>query len=138
MEKGPKFLITYERYGIMAKTLTEMIKKSNVDFDFIHVIPRGGYPLAVHLSHFLDLEIKNELLPSCEKHVLVVDDLIDEGHTLSHFSMHPELFKIAVLFTKPWSPFKPDYYIGETENWIVFPWEDPEETPNRKGYKNTF
>ena len=72
-----------------------------------------------------------------DKKILVVDDLIDEGRTLKSFAVYPH-YRFAVLYKKPWSPIEPHYYIGETEDWIVFPWEDPEETPNRKGYKNTF
>ena len=136
MKKGPKFLISYERYGIMIKTLTEMIKNSGLEFLSIYPIPRGGYPIAVHLSHFLNVPIRDEVILT-DKNILVVDDLIDEGETLKSFTEYPH-YKFAVLYKKPWSPIKPDFYIGETDNWIVFPWEDPEETPNRKGYKNSF
>jgi xanthine phosphoribosyltransferase len=33
------------------------------------------------------------------------------------------IIKSAVLFYKPTSTFKPDYYAQETTEWIVFPWE---------------
>jgi hypoxanthine phosphoribosyltransferase len=32
--------------------------------------------------------------------------------------------KTAVLFYKPKSKIKPDYYVEETTDWIVFPWEN--------------
>jgi hypoxanthine phosphoribosyltransferase len=35
----------------------------------------------------------------------------------------PAATKTAVLFTKPWSRFKPDYSLEVVDQWVVFPWE---------------
>lgn len=63
------------------------------------------------------------------KSILVIDDIADTGHTLE---LVTELLKkgvptatiqTAVLFYKLKSKVKPNYYVEETADWIVFPWE---------------
>lgn len=62
--------------------------------------------------------------------ILIVDDLVDTGKTVEFVKNHfkNELpnnsIKIAALYYKPKkSVIKPDYYVEETSDWIVFPWE---------------
>lgn len=61
--------------------------------------------------------------------ILVVDDLVDSGKTLDFVltllkQYAPDAtIKTAVLFYKKSSIIKPDYYVEETADWIVFPWE---------------
>ncbi|MGE0207493.1 MAG: phosphoribosyltransferase, partial [Candidatus Babeliales bacterium] len=63
------------------------------------------------------------------KYILIVDDLVDTGETMKFLiealkdSLPKTTIKIATLYYKPTSCIKPDYYIEETTNWIVFPWE---------------
>jgi len=63
------------------------------------------------------------------KSILIVDDLVDSGATISFVKnmvqKHaPEaIIKTAALFYKPSSQVKPDYYVEETNDWIIFPWE---------------
>lgn len=64
------------------------------------------------------------------KSILLVDDLVDSGKTVEFVLelLKKELpkdvvFKVATLFYKPQSTVIPDYYVAETEDWIVFPWE---------------
>lgn len=62
--------------------------------------------------------------------VLIVDDISDKGHTLSHvvsnvnaiFGNH---IQTATIFTKENTTFVPDYYYSEIpdDEWVVFPWE---------------
>jgi len=35
------------------------------------------------------------------------------------------------LFVKPWSGTRPDYYVGTTDRWILFPWEVGEIVRNK-------
>ncbi|WP_243666043.1 phosphoribosyltransferase [Vulcanisaeta sp. JCM 16159] len=60
--------------------------------------------------------------------MLVVDDVTDTGKTLAvardilRFYGAREV-RTATLYVKPWSKIKPDYYVGTTDKWILFPWE---------------
>ena len=63
------------------------------------------------------------------KSMLVIDDLVDTGRSIEYLidllkknTKNPTI-KIATLFYKPHSRIQPDYYIEETKDWIVFPWE---------------
>lgn len=63
------------------------------------------------------------------KSILVVDDLADTGKSLEFVikSLERDLLaniKVATLFYKKKSIIKPDYYVEETSDWIVFPWEE--------------
>ncbi len=61
--------------------------------------------------------------------VLLVDDVADTGITLKAIVEYllnekkPKELKVATLHYKPWSVIKPDYYVEETKDWIVYPWE---------------
>lgn len=64
------------------------------------------------------------------KSILIIDDLVDSGKTMSFIKtlLERELteatIKTAVLFYKSkTSKIVPDYYVQETDEWIVFPWE---------------
>ena len=52
-----KIYIDWENFGIMMDELYEIIKISNIKFDGIYGIPRGGLPIAVALSHKLNLPL---------------------------------------------------------------------------------
>ncbi len=63
-----------------------------------------------------------------DKVVLIVDDVADSGKSLvaaiEHIKeMGAKEIKTATLYYKKHSIVKPDYYINETESWIVYPWE---------------
>lgn len=118
--------------------------------DLIVGIARGGLIPAVRLSHLLnDLSMKvihikyyenvNEEkeepevswsdLGKLKGKVLIVDDVADTGKTLeaavNNLQDHIEgELKICSIAYKPSSKIKPDYYVYETEKWIVFPWEE--------------
>lgn len=62
------------------------------------------------------------------KKVLVVDDVADSGKSLLAAVNHikendPEIIKTATLYYKKQSLIKPDFFINETQAWIVYPWE---------------
>ena len=118
--------------------------------DIIVGVARGGLIPAVRLSHitndtlmrvvdvkfYTDIEKRtekptitvplNENIKDCN--VLIVDDVADTGKTLIEvkkhvLSLNPKKMKIAVIAKKPKSIIDPDYYVFETEKWIIFPWE---------------
>ena len=130
--------------------LANKIKRSNYRPDLIVGISRGGWPPARVISDFLEnpniANIKVEFysditktlkkpvitqnisMPVREKSVLLVDDVADTGTTLK--LVYDKLItnkakdvKVATLYYKPKSVFKPDFYMMETNAWVIFPWE---------------
>ncbi len=75
------------------------------------------------------------------KKILLIDDVADSGVSLD-FAMKylnmkkPLEVRIGTLYYKPWSKVKPQYYVEETESWIIFPHERyefmTEQLKNRK------
>ncbi|KXA98680.1 xanthine phosphoribosyltransferase [candidate division MSBL1 archaeon SCGC-AAA259J03] len=118
--------------------------------DVIVGIARGGLVPSVRLSHLLndllmrvvhvkyyenvtETKEKPEIFWSdVEKlkgKVLIVDDVADTGSTLEVVLDHlksrvEEDLRICTIAYKPSSKIEPDYYIYETEKWIIFPWEE--------------
>lgn len=143
-----KVFITYHDYAYLMDILVNMLKEYK--FDYIVAPPRGALPIATHLSHHLDVKniylyALDTLMIKSKSHILLVDDIADTGVTLAKYAHQVQLYdaekrkhKIttATLFYKPHSEFKPDYYVDETNNWIVFPWEVFDERPNREKYKH--
>lgn len=68
-------------------------------------------------------EIKNA------RNVLIVDEIIDSGRTMSKIytilnDKYGEInFKVATIFYKKSAEFTPDYYAKETAEWVDFFWE---------------
>jgi hypoxanthine phosphoribosyltransferase len=113
-----KINISWNEVGKMIDELAIKIKKSGIKFDGIFGIPRGGLPLAVMLSHELDLPVL--LYPT--KNSLVVDDISDNGFTLQRMKNK----KIATLYSTDWTITKPDWFVEmkkSKDDWLVFPWE---------------
>ncbi|MDI6820271.1 MAG: phosphoribosyltransferase [Candidatus Hodarchaeaceae archaeon] len=121
------------------------------DPDVIVGVARGGLIPAVRLSHLLGdkmlriIHVKYykgvnlrreepELLADVGKlegKVLVVDDVADTGTTLEFVVRHlkergAKEVRVATVAWKPHSRIKPDFYVFETDKWIVFPWEEME------------
>lgn len=114
-------------------------------------ISRGGLPLAVALSHRLNLplsvvgvssyNVKNEqetlvcdtpdvIFEGWEGNVLICDDIADSGKTLCFLIDKMEGlsncnagYYTATLFYKETSVIKPDIFVEATDKWVVFPWE---------------
>ena len=110
----------------------------------IYGIPRGGSYVALELSNIMGLP----LVDSPEQNTLIVDDICDSGETLSAF----EDWKTGVLHLKPTAKIRPTFYVDQTKNWIVYPWESKTEgikdnitrilefigeDPNRDGLRDT-
>lgn len=79
---------------------------------------------------FIDNQIAKQT-NTLGKKILIVDDLVDSGHTLKGVieniqnNYHPELLHTAVIWKKDSSIITPDFYLKETvqEDWIVQPFE---------------
>ncbi len=140
--------ISWGEYGNLAEALAEKVRAKGKKFDLVVGIARGGIPVAMVVSDHLDVKIDfinvksyndigkrtapkilSTLTEGVEgKHVLLVDDLVDQGDTMAFLSnfldeQKPKSLETAVLFRKPWSKTEPDYFLETVSEWIVFPFE---------------
>jgi hypoxanthine phosphoribosyltransferase len=148
--------VSWEEYNTLVERLALAVYASDFRFNQIICIARGGLrvgdvlsrifeaPLAILSTHSYTSEggtTRGELViaehmtmtkPRLGDRVLLVDDMVDSGHTLA--TVHDELprrfphitaLKTAVLWWKACSVFKPDYYVDYlAENpWIHQPFE---------------
>ena len=64
--------------------------------------------------------------------VLLIDDLVDSGYTMEsicnelHDKYKVKDIQTAVIYKKTNSVLVPDYFVEETDKWIVFPYEQNE------------
>jgi len=134
----------------MSEKLAEMVVESGFKPDVVVAVSRGGFAPARILCDLLDIKklasVKVEYYTSVGVRgkepvivyplnadvkglsVLVVDDVADSGYSLLKAKTHVEEkgaseVRTATLHYKPWSVIKPDYYVDETEDWVVYPWE---------------
>ena len=129
--------VNYSQFGDLMERLVQQIIVSGFKFEMVYGVPRGGLPIAVHLSHRLGLLYYGWPPPNSET-LLIVDDIVDEGTTmLKAKSVWTKAFT-ASLFIKPHAKEEslPDFHVYKTEDWVVFPWEVFEGKPNRDRYKD--
>ena len=143
--------INWTEYGNLADALAEKVRSNGERYDLVIGIARGGVPVAMVVSDHLGVKLDIINVKSYEgiaernpprilttlteavkgKNVLLVDDLVDQGDTMTTVSKFlqsqgPMVLKTAVLFKKPWSTTEPDYFLEVVDKWIVFPWEHGE------------
>ncbi len=143
-------ILTWHRFLDMSIELAEKIVSSRKLPDTVIAVLRGGYFIAKILADYLGLEsiatievkfykgvgeraerpivVKPITVDIKGRDVLIVDDVADTGRTLQVVADIARLHGArtvytAALFYKPWSITIPDYYVDETDKWIVFPWE---------------
>ena len=78
-----------------------------------------------HSKHVIAQDVGVDIF---QKKILLVDDLADSGESLrcalDYLKLKdPKEVKIATLLYKPWSKVKPDYFVEEATEWVVFPHE---------------
>ena len=148
--------ISWDRYNMLVERLALTVHESGYNFNQIICIARGGLrvgdvlsrifttPLAILSTHSYTAEggmLRGELViaehmtmtaPKLGEQVLLVDDMVDSGHTLELvFNTLPQRFphiaevKTAVLWWKACSVFKPDYFVEYLPDspWIHQPFE---------------
>lgn len=135
---------------LYTRDLAQKILNKKHKFDAVVSIERGGACPSRLLSDFLDIPIIyhinvtyyegiNEKMEHpaitqtlicniADQHILVCDDVSDSGNSLlmvKEYLKQQQCTSIttATIYIKPWTAFVPDYYVKETEAWIVFPWE---------------
>lgn len=136
--KPKKRQVNYRQFGDLMERLAQTIIMSGREFEFVYGNPRGGLPIAVHLSHRLGLKLRSMMWPLNTKTLLVVDDIVDTGDSMITLKSLWDKASTASLFIKPHAKegSLPDYYVYETMDWVVFPWEVFEDKPNRKIYEH--
>lgn len=144
---------SWEEIYNLCLDLSDRIKQQKYEPEIIVGIARGGWIPARILSDLLgnsytanlkidfyrgvgetkDRPVITQTISTIVegKKVLITDDVADSGKSLKVAREHLEQcgasqVKIATIYYKPWSIVKPDFYISETEAWIVFPWERKE------------
>jgi len=152
----PILHVSWDQYNTLVERLALKVYESGFKFNQIICIARGGlrvgdvlsrifeHPLAILSTHSYSSEggtIRGELViaehmtmtkPRLGERVLLVDDMVDSGHTLAAvYSELPRRFphvaalKTAVVWWKACSVFAPDYHVEYlAENpWIHQPFE---------------
>ncbi|MFB0560476.1 MAG: phosphoribosyltransferase [Candidatus Lokiarchaeia archaeon] len=143
-----------EVYDLLIK-LAKKIVDENYRPNLIVGIARGGWIIARILSDLLDIkdvanirvEFYDDVLLTRDrpritqevsvdvrgKKILLCDDVADTGKSLKIAADYlrdegVSEIKISTLHLKPTSIVCPDYYVSETDAWIIYPWEVFETT----------
>jgi hypoxanthine phosphoribosyltransferase len=148
--------VSWHEYNTLVERLALQVHESGWRFNQIICIARGGLrvgdvlsriyelPLAILSTHSYTAEggtLRGQLViaehmtmtaPRLGDRVLVVDDMVDSGHTLQMVVKElPQRFphitdiRTAVVWYKARSVFKPDYYVAYLPDnpWIQQPFE---------------
>ncbi len=134
----------------MLHNLTMKMDADSITPDVIVGISRGGLVVSRLLSDILGIndvqiigiehykgidvtkkgpKLTQDLTSNIKgKTILLVDDVSDTGKSLELAVKHlkgkkPKKIVTATINYKPKSIFKPDYYMQETTDWIVYAWE---------------
>jgi hypoxanthine phosphoribosyltransferase len=75
----------------------------------------------IKIRHLLKRDVAN-------RRVLIVDDVSDQGDSLISLvetakKKGASEVRTATIHFKPWSKLRPDYFVRETDAWIIYPWE---------------
>ena len=152
----PSLHVSWDEYNTLVEKLALKVHESGYDFDQIICIARGGMrvgdvlsriyerPLAILSTHSYAAEggtVRGELViaehmtmtrPTLGDRVLLVDDMVDSGHTLEAVARTlPQRFpairemRTAVLWWKACSVYRPDYFVEYLAHspWIHQPFE---------------
>lgn len=137
------------------KLATNLVDRLPNDYEAMLIVTRGGLVPGCIISEMMNirnilvaavmtylepgqtmdrpifLQFPDDLLLA-DKRVLVVDDVWDSGKTVMAIKERLEAvgcrYDVATLHYKPARSrynAKPEYYVEETDDWIVYPW-DPE------------
>jgi len=123
-----KRYITYTEFGELMDRFVNKIR-SHISTDSVKCVygpPRGGLPIATHVSHHLELElIVTFTMTQQSTPILLVDDVCDSGRTIQQLLELRSNCIVATLFKKPRSIIEPNIYLEEVndDTWLVFPWE---------------
>lgn len=102
------------------KVLNAKIVARGIKYSGIYPVMRGGLPVAMALSHKLQIPLVDTL----DNNPLVVDDIVDSGKTRLRYNA----YDFACLHIGQNAPENamPDYYVNRTEEWVKYFWEKNE------------
>lgn len=138
-----KEVMTPEQYIELVNKLIHNIKKTGFNYDCVYGIPRGGLPIAVHISHHMKIPMLtclshdyiSRIIPT-SGNILIVDDKLHTGQTINQIQRDINLMGYkhvctATLLVHQGAPFMPTHFVSMTDKWNVFPWEPEDEEMNR-------
>ena len=140
----------YYPYQELVYDLKNLIKMIDQEFDVILPIARGGLTIGQMLGEYYnirevyaintigydDTEKLDDVtvfnIPNLQmtKRVLIVDDIVDSGDTLTSVlkvleAKYPTIeFFTASIFYKPTASIEPTWWVKEPNAWIEFFWSD--------------
>lgn len=122
--KKPRYQVySWKKFDSDVKKIGQLVRAKKTKFDGVWGPARGGLPLAVCLSHELDLPF----LPRPKRETLIVDDIADSGKTLKPYAERNSF--IATIFYHRRSSVTPNIWLREKKDkWIIFPWENKSKT----------
>jgi hypoxanthine phosphoribosyltransferase len=111
----------------LVSILVEKIKQSDIKYDMLVGINRGGLIPAVMLSHKLELPMIT-MMPddvlSDDKHYLIIDEIYDTGKTIQQIQTNNPTADFAVLYHNIDLPSLKFYGLKiALGKWLIFPWE---------------
>lgn len=113
-----EIVFTYGMFVEAISVITEKLK--NKRYNGVYAVPRGGYILAVVLSHKFGI-------PLCDKYTkdtLIVDDICDTGDTLKDI-LYKNDKVVLVAKTRGIKAINDLIYVLKVEDttWVKFWWE---------------
>jgi hypoxanthine phosphoribosyltransferase len=125
-----KEFITWEQYDDYITKIFDWVDQlqryQGLNIGAVYGLPRGGLPIAVSLSHQLNLPLLmsyDDRKVVTDKQILIVDDIADTGKTLNHYKDEERNIIVTLHFHEE-STVRPDFYCEEKgDKWIVYPWE---------------
>jgi len=119
MSKKEEFeYYSWKMFDNDVRKIVKRLKRRKRRFDGVWGPPRGGLPLAVTLSHALEIPF----LESVQSvNTLIVDDIADTGKRLRDYA---NTHFIVTLYYHRQSTFVPDIWLRmKHKRFIKFPWE---------------
>jgi hypothetical protein len=129
----PTFLVGMWRGGSpIGIAVQEVFEYYSIHTD--HIAIRTSSYAAIDVEHKTVRVHATDYLVSrleAEDELLIVDDVFDSGRSLEELTRRcrrnlPEKIRIATVYYKPKrrrTVLMPDYYVHETDHWLVFPHE---------------
>lgn len=144
--------VSWQDAHCVAKQLSKKLQDSNMKWDRVIAVTRGGMVPACLVARDLDIRVIDTISVKSYDHqsqsaaqvlkvpqgvengtgCLVIDDLADTGNTFRAIrALLPEA-TYACLYVKPTGKPTADFFAAETtqDTWIYLPWEDQDFPPH--------
>ena len=141
---NPTLNLTWNDFDKAVQELSQQVLRDGKP-EVIVGIPRGGLPLAVAISHQLDVPLfipvyGHSYAMISDKNILIVDDISDTGQEMKQQLLHADQFgcknvRTLVLIERE-GTIQPTTYkwkwIDKNQGWVIFPWERKSEVGVQK------